>query len=225
MRFSSDRAAERYLDQMVQRIVTNAEPDAFTYRVRLVEDPGYNAFTPGGGSVYVTTGLLRTLSNEAQVAFVLAHEIAHVKLGHVTAAARAQTVGGVAATVAQRSAAPAATGLPPQIGDLVVANALAAGVSGYGRSQEDEADRMGLRLMVAAGYDPREAPKVFETFGSLNPDPDAITHFFHGSHPMNRTRSATLRQLVAENYPNAASQRLVVETPAFNQIRVRMHSS
>jgi predicted Zn-dependent protease len=107
---------------------------------------------------------------------------------------------------------------------VVVNNTLSAGVNGYGRSQETGADALGLDLMVAAGYDPNEAPKVFEIFARLGQDPDSVTHFFHGTHPMNRWRADMLRQLVAERHADTAG-RGVVDTQEFQRIRMRMYSA
>ena len=67
----------------MQKLVAVARPRPFPYRVRVVSDPGVNAFTFGGGLLYVHAGLIARMENEAQLAMVLAHEIAHVTEGHV----------------------------------------------------------------------------------------------------------------------------------------------
>ena len=74
---------EQYMTGLVQKIVAVARPRPFPYRVRVVSDPGVNAFTFGGGLLYVHAGLIARMENEAQLAMVLAHEIAHVTEGHV----------------------------------------------------------------------------------------------------------------------------------------------
>ena len=74
---------EQYMTGLVQKLVAVARPRPFPYRVRVVSDPGVNAFTFGGGLLYVHAGLIARMENEAQLAMVLAHEIAHVTEGHV----------------------------------------------------------------------------------------------------------------------------------------------
>lgn len=74
---------EAYLAGVTQRLVEASAPHVFPYRVRVVEDPAVNAFTFGGGLINVNAGLIARMENEAQLAFILAHEIAHVVEHHV----------------------------------------------------------------------------------------------------------------------------------------------
>jgi predicted Zn-dependent protease len=113
-------------------------------RVGVMEDPHVNAANAGGGEFYVTTGLLQK-ANDEQLAGVLAHEIAHADLGHVT---RLQTIGtgvNIATVLLEALGVPGAQ-LTPLAGDLLVARP-------YGRDAEYAADRQGAELLSRTGRD------------------------------------------------------------------------
>lgn len=148
---SHDRELEGYLTTLANHIARHAPGERFDYRVYLVEEPAPNAFTPGGGHIFVTTGLVARLADEAQMAMVLAHEIAHNTQAHVVKGAHRRRIGERAARVG--------TGIP-WIGDKVGV-AINATVNLYSRDHEDQADEHGLDYLVAAGYDPGAAPATF----------------------------------------------------------------
>ena len=78
-----DPLLDAYLGDIVQRLAAVAHPRPFTYSIRVVKDASINAFTFGGGILYVNAGLLARMDNEGQLAMVLGHEIAHVTESHV----------------------------------------------------------------------------------------------------------------------------------------------
>ena len=113
-------------------------------RIGLIDDSHVNAANAGGGEFYVTTGLLQR-ANEEQLAGVLAHEVAHADLGHVT---KLQTIGtgtNIAAVLLSAFGVPGA-GLVPVAGDLLIARP-------YGRDAEYEADQHGAELLQRTGRD------------------------------------------------------------------------
>jgi predicted Zn-dependent protease len=113
-------------------------------RIGLLDDPSINAANAGGGEFYVTSGLLQK-ANDEQLAGVMAHEVAHADLGHVT---RLQTIGaGVnIATVLLDALGVPGAGLVPVAGDLLVARP-------YSRDAEYAADRHGVELLQRTGRD------------------------------------------------------------------------
>lgn len=210
---------ETYLTGLVQKIAAGARPRPFPYRVRVVSDASVNAFTFGGGLLYVHAGLIARMENEAQLAMVLAHEIAHVTERHVTRgieqAYTTQLISSTAAT------AGAATGILPTGEPLQIAYdaSLNAAVNGHGRNQEREADRIGLEYLVAAGYDPREAPITFELLLAEHGDQRPLVNFFYGSHPANVERFETLTALAKSKYGREIKERkLVVNTEEFKRV-------
>ena len=116
-------------------------------RIGLLDDPNINAANAGGGEFYVTSGLLQK-ANDEQLAGVLAHEVAHADLGHVT---RLQTIGaGVnIATVLLDALGVPGAGLVPVAGNLLVALP-------YSRDAEYAADRHGVELLQRTGRDGKQ---------------------------------------------------------------------
>jgi predicted Zn-dependent protease len=152
-----DQAIQEYVNAVGQRVARASDLPDVEWHFTVLDEGSINAFTTGGGYVYVHRGLLAYLNSEAELAAVIGHEIAHVTARHP---ARAQTksmganLGVLAAAILTGSAA---------VADMASIGA-AAWVQGYGRGAESEADAIGMRYMVRAGYDPRAMGRVFETF-------------------------------------------------------------
>ena len=213
-----DPLLETYLTGIVQKLVAVAKPRPFPYRVRVVNDASLNAFTVGGGLLYIHAGLVATVENEAQLAMVLGHEIAHVTEGHVTSgiehAYTTQLLGDVAVT------AGGAAGIPVSGKTLELAYdaTMNAAINGHGRNQERDADRIGIDYMTKAGYDPREATITFELLLAANGDQPRLVNFFYGRHPANQERFDTLTALAKTKYAgDVSSKRLIVNTEDFKR--------
>jgi predicted Zn-dependent protease len=172
------------------------------YRVAVVEDPTLNAFAYPHGSLYVHTGLLARMENEAQLATVLGHEMTHVENRHMIRHHRAARNRQLAITAVAVAAAVVVAGeagdaieqgnysramqielLADVLVGLGLQLAFIAAVNGYGRGLEDEADRGGFVKLAAAGYDPAEAPKVYQALMAERGDSGKLEAFFFGSHP------------------------------------------
>lgn len=213
----NDPLLEAYITEIGQRIVASTKPRPFSYRFQVVADPSVNAFTFGGGLVYVNAGLLARMENEAQLAMVLAHEIGHVTERHVPKGIEAeygiQVLGQLAASAASSSGV-----LPPGALEKSYEFTMSAAINGHGRGRETEADETGLDYMVKAGYDPREAPHTFEQLLKEYGDQSAIQNFFYGNHPTNVARIENTTRLVKEKYEaDLANRRLIVNTEEFNR--------
>ncbi len=152
-----DQAIQEYVNGVGQRIARNSDLPDMNWTFTVVDEGSINAFTTGGGYVYVHRGLLAYLNSEAELAAVLGHEIAHVTARH-PARGQSKSVGanlGVLATIILTGNA--------ALADLAGIGA-SAWVQGYGREAETEADGIGMKYMVRAGYDPRAARSVFDAF-------------------------------------------------------------
>jgi predicted Zn-dependent protease len=152
-----DQSVQDYVNAVGQRVARNSDMPDMEWKFTVLDEGSINAFTTGGGYVYVNRGLLNYLSSEAELAAVLGHECAHVTARHP---ARGQTRS-VLANVLTLGAV-IATGLGA-VGDLASLGS-AAWVQGYGREAEMEADRLGMKYAVKAGYDPKAMGKVFQVF-------------------------------------------------------------
>lgn len=213
---SSDALLEAYVGGVIQRLVAVAKPRPFAYRVRVVNDTGFNAMTFGGGFVYVNAGLLARVDNEAQLAMVLAHEIAHVTESHVTRGIQTAYGINLAGQVARAAAGSVNVSLPPEVVGKAYEYAMSAAINGHGRAQETEADEVGLDYLVRAGYDPREAPRVFEGLLKEHKDSSAFKNFFWENHPTSTARIARMNELIAARYAERVARgTLVADSPEF----------
>jgi predicted Zn-dependent protease len=113
-------------------------------------------------------------------------------------------------------AAPATGILKGEALQTVYGYVVHAAVNGHGRSQENEADAVGLDYLVNAGYDPREAPRTFERLLQEHSDPPPVQHFFYSDHPTNVARIERTSQLIQTRYADhLANPTWVVNTEEF----------
>jgi predicted Zn-dependent protease len=142
-----DQQLLSYVNDVGQRAAKASHRPDLQYTFTVLDSEEINAFTTGGGYVYVTRGIMNYLNNEAELAAVLGHEIGHVTARHPVRQQSKSTLAGIGA---------AAIGIFTGSADLAgLANyAGAALVSGYGRDQELEADRLGAEYLVKVGYAP-----------------------------------------------------------------------
>jgi predicted Zn-dependent protease len=149
----NDRAAA-YLGQVGRTILRHADRSPFEFTFSIIRSTAINAFATPGGYVYVNQGLVTLADNEAELAGVLAHEIAHINGRHIAETiARSQkiTISTLAAILAG-----AFLGGSADVTAAVTGFSLAAGQSlslKYSREQEESADRMGMSYLVKSGYD------------------------------------------------------------------------
>ena len=233
------------LEQYLARVGDRLTPDDVRaaggpgFKFGVIRDPTLNAFALPTGTIYVHTGLLSRLDNEAQLAMILGHEMTHVTHRHALSFQRdaqntqllygvvgAAAAIGVAATTASRGEAGAPTGaLIGQTANAILGLGLqlaaVASINGYGRDLERDADDGGMQSLVHAGYDPKEAPKVFELLRSESKDRGSLETFFLGSHPKLTERIETTRDLVATRYAAAAAAPTAVRDTEDFQLRMR----
>jgi len=160
---------------------TNNPRRSSDVRVGIIDDPGINAASAGGGEFQVTTGLL-SKANDEQLRGVLAHEIAHDDLGHV---AKAQTLGtglniGV---ILLEQLIPGSSAVTPIAGALIA--------NSYSRSEELEADRHGVEILRRAGY---SKEVMINTLTWLLQASGGGGGGFLSTHPATEDRIAALRK-------------------------------
>lgn len=180
-----DPALETYLDEVAHRLQPPPVFAAIPFRIRVVRNPYLNAFTLPNGRIYLHTGMLARMDNEAQLATLLAHEMTHATHRHALREWR-DLQNHVAWAAGLNS-------ILPGIGTL----AGFAGVRGYSRELETEADDEGLRLVVNAGYDAGEAPKLFAHLQEQLRDENQREPFFFGTHPALDARIENYRSRIA----------------------------
>ena len=143
----------RYIDSVGQLLARTVERREFKYKFTLLNSGIVNAFALPGGYIYVSRGLLTLAENEAEVAGVLAHELGHINALHHGRRQGSETIAGLLITGASIAASAAGVGgnQVGQLGSAVAQNVL----RGYSREHELESDRLALRYMTRAGYDPK----------------------------------------------------------------------
>jgi predicted Zn-dependent protease len=142
-----DVRLQQYVNEVGQRAGKASHRPELQYTFTVLDSDEINAFTTGGGYVYITRGIMNYLNSEAELAAVLGHEIGHVTARHPVRQQTQQTLSGIGA---------AAVGIVTGSGDLAgLANyAGAALVTGYGRDMELEADRLGAEYLAKSGLAP-----------------------------------------------------------------------
>lgn len=146
----ADPELQAYLDEMVDELRAASDRPELGYRVTVLNSPSINAFSLPGGYIYVTRGLLALSNDSAEVAAVLAHEMAHITARHAIQreeqAVSSTVIGQVISDVVSGSEASAA------------ALAMTQGrLAQFSRQQELEADAIGIRTAARAGFDPTGA--------------------------------------------------------------------
>jgi beta-barrel assembly-enhancing protease len=155
-----DRALNSYVRGIVQRIAATRGPGAVPIQTYIVKDADVNAFTPGGGYLFVNAGLIAAMENEAQLATVLAHEIGHIDRGHIQAQQARQTGVGLGAAAAMIGGA--MLGIDPQLTDFGVRLGAQYAVSSFTREQESDADLTAGGYLASAGYNVAEGANSFD---------------------------------------------------------------
>jgi predicted Zn-dependent protease len=201
---SGDAALTRYVEGVAQRLIEddlNGTGLRLTARVAL--DPYRNAFATPNGTLYVNTGLLCALDNEAQLASVIGHEIAHFTRRHSLREKRVrdrnqQVVSAGDALMDMAGGLAGVVSLPLIVlGELAVAPGLEALALGYSRDLEREADRVGFDYLARAGYDRAEGAHVFARLREELISEGVEEPYLFGSHPRLAEREASYAEMLA----------------------------
>jgi len=185
---------------MVRRVgqrIAQASGHDYQWEFKLLDAPGTpNAFCLPGGKIAVYSGILPLTQNEDGLAAVMGHEVAHATLEHGNKR-MTQAIGVSAVEVFAAAAAENWTELDASNRALVM-EALGAGaqfglVLPYSRSHESEADEVGLRYLVRAGYDPREAPRLWDRMAATFPNAQPE---WMSTHPDSAARAQRLREIM-----------------------------
>ncbi|MGD9851337.1 MAG: M48 family metalloprotease [Nitrospirales bacterium] len=188
-----------YVNRVAQGLMPHQpEQSVLQVQVKIVRSPLLNAFAFPHGVIYVHTGILARMDNEAQLATLLGHELTHSTHRHAVQSIR--TIKNTSATLAGLGVVLLPFGY---FGNLVAVLGQIGGmaaVTGYSRSLESEADRVGLERMVAAGYDPHESPKLFEYLKRDLEEQKLDEPFFFGTHPKLVDRIEEFQEQVKDRY-------------------------
>lgn len=149
-----------YINRIGRRLAAQVGPKPYQYRFFVVDDPSVNAFAVPGGYVFIHTGFIRAMEREGELAGVLSHEISHIYARHL--ARQMEQSKGV--TIATLVGSLAAVLLGGPAAAAILTGTQAAGQSAmlkYSRDHEREADSLGFKWMMKAGYNPRDMISIF----------------------------------------------------------------
>jgi predicted Zn-dependent protease len=183
------------------------------FRFFVIEDPSINAASLPDGTILVDTGLLGAVENEAQLAFVLSHEVAHVLQVHSKREAD-ETRGARVGLIIAGIAAGAFIG---DTGTFLANVGIASVVNGHQRELENQADRLGLQNVIEHGYDPREAPNFSRMV--INRYGDRSTSKLWSNHDSSLIRGSFLTIQLARAYPDGNWKEARKNTAAFQSMK------
>ena len=210
-------ALQAYIAQIGQQVLnqSQASQSSYPFEFHLLDAPDtINAFALPGGQIFVTTGLLKALDTESQLAGVLGHEIGHVVARHGAEHLARQQLGailvnavGIAASD-ERQGGQQAAAIAQAVNQIVGLN--------YSREDELESDRLGFEFMIAANYNPEgivELMQVFESAESQGRPPE-----FLSTHPDPGNRVSRLQNIIQATYPDGIPAQLTEGEQTFSQM-------
>ncbi|HEX2331436.1 MAG TPA: M48 family metallopeptidase [Candidatus Angelobacter sp.] len=213
VRMLADPMVNEYISKLAQRLIRHSDAKV-PFVVKVVDSDEVNAFALPGGFFYVNTGLILTAQNEAELAGVLAHEIAHVAARHATRNMTKVQVWNLASIPLMFVAGPAGFAIR-QVSSV----AFPMSTLKFSRDAEREADLLGLEYEYAAGYDPEAFISFFERLGSKREKKNFLAKAF-SSHPMNADRIHRAEQEITTMLPEKADY--VVDTSEFEDVRAHL---
>jgi predicted Zn-dependent protease len=214
----TDPVINEYVNRVAQNIARNSDLKV-PLTVKVIDSPGINAFALPGGFLYVNSGLLLAADGEAQLAGVIAHEVAHVAARHW---ASTQTK----ATILQYAMLPLIF-TPMTYG--VYMGVMEAYMNGvplaflkFSRNDEAEADYLGLQYMYKAGYDPESYLEIFsKVIDEERSSPGSVPKVFM-DHPPTPDRIVALDKEMKTILPSRPQS--LVSTSEFNDVQARLKS-
>src|SRR5687767_3272107 len=213
-KFIDDPVITEYVNRVGQNIVLHSDAK-IPFTIKVIDSDEVNAFALPGGFFYVNKGLLLAADNEAELAGVMAHEIAHVAARH---AVENQTK----ASLLEYAALGGSIflgGIP----GLIYQNTAGIGLLGifmkFSRGAEEEADKLGVQYMYAAGYDPGAMATMFEKLEAKNKKKPGFIARAFATHPAPPDRRATALALAAR-FPE--HEEYVISTSEFQRVKNRL---
>ena len=198
---------ERYVNRVGRWLSLNSERPDLNWQFGVLDTGTVNAFSTPGGYVLISRGLLERLHNEAELAGVLAHEVAHVvKKHHLTAMKKGKGMEAGANILSmyldQQKSAAAKEKLVGGMKEIML--------RGLDKDDEFEADRMGVVIAARAGYDPYGLPSVIQMLQASNPKDSDLAQMFE-THPDPGARLDALDRAMGSRLDRFARQPQVAE--------------
>lgn len=213
-RIVSDPLVNEYVNRVSQNLVRNSDARV-PFTIRVIDSNEINAFALPGGFFFVNSGIVLEAEEEAELAGVMAHEIAHVAARHGTRqATRAELAHLLSAPLVSIGGGAGVTA--GQTASVLLPLSLLK----FSRSFEREADLLGVQYLFKTGYDPLALVAFFEKIQTKeNKRPGLLSNAF-SSHPQTPDRIAASQQQIVMELPARAEH--IVTTSEFNQVKARL---
>jgi beta-barrel assembly-enhancing protease len=209
-----DPVISEYVNRVGQNLVRNSDAKV-PFTIKVIDSDEVNAFALPGGFMFVNSGLILKADSEAELAGVMAHEIAHVAARHGT---RQATRG----TIVQYATLPLLFmgGWTGYAIEQAASLAIPMGFLKFSRSFESEADMLGLEYLYKTGYDPTAFVDFFEKIQSLEKTKPGVVSRVFSTHPMTDDRIKDAQKNIQEILQ--AKPEYVVTTSEFKEVRDRL---
>jgi len=209
----ADAHVQQYVNRVGRWLALQSERPDLPWHFGVLEAPQVNAFAVPGGTIFITRGLLARMKSEAELAGVLSHEIVHVvKKHHLKAIQK-----GALASLSADAAGSALNNVNPEARGKLVAFGTEMYSRGLDKSDEFEADRLGVVIAARGGYDAYGLPAVLQTLQAMNASDSALALMFK-THPApgERLDALSRMQSVLDAYSTQPqlAERFVAETLA-----------
>jgi predicted Zn-dependent protease len=208
---SSNKRMVSYLQKMALAFASGIGAEDQNFKVVVLKGGQANAFTPGAGTIIINEGLLRYCESEAELAAVMAHEMAHVLMRHPIRQKQIR-LAGIAGEHFMDKYTPES--LAGTIGRALRLSGRST-LNGMMRQQEMMADSIGIDIMVKAGYDPRALLSILRTLRAVAPQKDRLTNVIYGNHPLTIDREAAVTAKIKRNYVAVFG---TISTPTFDEL-------
>ena len=213
-KFIDDPIITEYVNRVGQNLVIHSDAKV-PFTIKVVDSDEVNAFALPGGFFYVNKGLILAADNEAELAGVMAHEIAHVAARHAVenqTKANLMQYGAIAGSIFLG-------GIPGLIFQNTAGLGLLASFMKFNRNAEAEADKLGVQYLYAAGYDPSGLATMFEKLAAKNKKKPGFLSKAFATHPQPPDRRDATLALVAR-FPER--EEYIVSTSEFQRVKARL---
>jgi hypothetical protein len=214
-RLVTDPVITEYINRIGQNLVRNSDARV-PFTIKVLDTEEVNAFALPGGFFYVNSGLILAADNEAELAGVMAHEIAHVAARHATKNMTRAQIWNIASVPLIFIGGPVAYAISE-----VASLAVPLGFLKFSRDAEREADLLGLEYDYATGYDPQAFVEFFEKLNVEKKKQSMVAKAF-ATHPMNVERIQAAQEEIRKYLPDRPEY--LVDTSEFENVKARLAS-
>jgi hypothetical protein len=213
-RLVTDPVVNEYVNRIGQNLVRNSDARV-PFTIKVLDTDEVNAFALPGGFFYVNSGLILAADNEAELAGVMAHEIAHVAARHATKNMTRAQIWNIASIPLIFVGGPVAYAISE-----IASIAVPLGFLKFSRDAEREADLLGLEYDYAAGYDPQAFVQFFEKLKVDEKKKRSVVAKAFATHPMNADRIKAAQDEIRQYLPDRPEY--VVDTSEFESVKERL---